>query len=836
MRSLLWILFVGVSVVLSTTADALITVGALDTPGYAEDVAVVGDRAYVVGSDTLDTGWLRVIDVSDPTFPVERGVLEMPYEPRDLEVTGGLAYVAGGIGLHIIDVSNPAVPVELGVFETQGGANDLEVVGDIVYLTSGDLLMIDVSDPAVPVELGAFDTPGRTYDVRVVGDIAYLVGETITVGPDGFPTYSGWLRVIDVSNPAFPVELGALLDLGAPSDWPDVPFDVEVVGNAAYVVGVTYRVGRPGFRHPIHGWLRTIDVSNPAAPVELAALDLPIAANDIRVVEDFAYVTQGEAGLRAIDVSDPTSPVGGGILQAGTASDLDVVGNFAYVSDAYSGLRVIDVSEPRFPAELGAFDTPDPAWDLDLAGGLAYVTGGGLFVQWDGWLRVIDVSNPTLPVELGVLEMPYTPSDVEVAGGLAYVAGLSGLHVIDVSDPALPIQIGVIEVPGRPNDVEVAGGLAYVVGGAFSGWWLRVIDVSNPTVPVERGVLEMPYKPSDLEVTGGLAYVAGGIRLHVIDISDPNVPVEIGVLMEVGHSQAVDVEGDLAYLGDYRWLLRVIDVSDPTSPEDLPYPDLVGSEALDIEVVGDLVYVMDDLYGLRLIDASNPLALVELAGVYATLAATGFPADIEVVDGLVYMADQRYGLRIIDFGPEYAATLTVDLDIKPGSDPNPINPSENGVTPVAILGSASFDVVGVDAMTLAFGRDGAAPAHDLSDPAEFADHLEDVDADGFLDLVSHFRIEETGIEFGDMVACLSGETLDATPFEGCDVIRTVPDMDGDKLLDVEEAAIGTDALNPDTDGDGFDDGHEVFVMGTDPLNARDPKPVRERRGGRKRSR
>jgi hypothetical protein len=49
-------------------------------------------------------------------------------------------------------------------------------------------------------------------------------------------------------------------------------------------------------------------------------------------------------------------------------------------------------------------------------------------------------------------------------------------------------------------------------------------------------------------------------------------------------------------------------------------------------------------------------------------------------------------------------------------------------------------------------------------------------------------------------------------------------MDGDELLDVEEAAIGTDALNPDTDGDGFEDGEEVLELGTDPLDPLDPEP------------
>lgn len=123
------------------------------------------------------------------------------------------------------------------------------------------------------------------------------------------------------------------------------------------------------------------------------------------------------------------------------------------------------------------------------------------------------------------------------------------------------------------------------------------------------------------------------------------------------------------------------------------------------------------------------------------------------------------------FGPaelrvDYALFRSVTIDIKPGDDPNAINPKSKGIIPVAILTSGAFDATTVDPTTVHFGAVGTEAAM-----VQFA--LEDVDGDSDTDMILHFKTQDTGIVCGDTSAALKGKTITGQAIGGSNSIKTV---------------------------------------------------------------
>ena len=105
----------------------------IDTPGWVDDVFVVGDTAYLA-----DGGLgIKTVDVSDPAEPRLLGSVGLGGLVRNIHVRGTTLFAACHTGgIVAVDVSDPAHPVEVARRRTVDDARGVWADDRFVYLSS----------------------------------------------------------------------------------------------------------------------------------------------------------------------------------------------------------------------------------------------------------------------------------------------------------------------------------------------------------------------------------------------------------------------------------------------------------------------------------------------------------------------------------------------------------------------------------------------------------------------------------------------------------------------------------------------------------------------------
>lgn len=288
--------------------------------------------------------------------------------------------------------------------------------------------------PELPVQItqvGVNDELGSPLDVVVSGDHAYLADS------------SSGLRVVDVSDPANPQQMGFFDPTGS------------TAGQGVYYTD-SYLYLADGLG------LLILDVSDPAAPAE-AGFHLPPGFTvKVQVSGQYAYAANREGGLSIADISDPANPQSvSNYFDVGSVHVLDVFvsGSYVYAAMEGMGLSVVDVSDPVNPQEIGAFDTTGTAEAIYVSGSHAYLADGE-----DG-LRIFDISDPAQPQEVSFYDTPGYAQDVYLTDTYALVGDESSLLVIDISDPLNPELAGEYETPGLVWGIYTVGAYTYVANG-----------------------------------------------------------------------------------------------------------------------------------------------------------------------------------------------------------------------------------------------------------------------------------------------------------------------------------------------------------------------------------
>ena len=312
-------------------------------------------------------------------------------------------------------------------------------------------------------------------------------------------------------------------------------------------------------------------IASNAEIIELGFLDTPGEATDVAVADNFAYIADGQSGLRIIDISDPENPAETSAFDSpGDCYAVAVVGNRAFIADGQRGLRIVDVSDPEHPAEIGAY-VPEVgiAYDVVVSGNYAYIS------DLIAGVRVVNVSDPENPQQVGLYDTPDVTQGVFVDGDFLFIADRrTGLLILDVSNPANPQRVGTCDTPGEARGVVAEGDFAYIADQAAG---LRVIDISDPRQPREVGAYDSPGRAYGVAVAGHYAYVADGAAgLQVVNVRNPEEPDHVGNLETPGTSWAVAAENGLVYIADGERGLRIIRCTPEiaVSPEELDFGEV----------------------------------------------------------------------------------------------------------------------------------------------------------------------------------------------------------------------------------------------------------------------
>lgn len=314
-----------------------------------------------------------------------------------------LAFVAeGASGLQIVDAADLHHSTLIGTYNTPGSANDVQVRGELAYVTdsSDGLHIINVHNPAAPSPLSVTPISDTARSVRVDPPLAYLASDT-------------GLHILDVSDLLSPTLKGflALAEGGR---------DLHIVDSVALMRD--------------NSWLHILDVRDPELPVKMSSHQTPGQWwQDMAVDDSLVYLayTGDPGGLQIISRTDPHSPTLVGSYQATTyISSMHLIDTTALLSTD-EGWLAVDVSDPSNPVGT----KPRKA---DYGVETSYLSGTLLYALSKEHLLVYDVSTPSVPVLRDSYAVPGGTIEVEVVGKVAYIAdgygGLQMIHLRDVPD------------------------------------------------------------------------------------------------------------------------------------------------------------------------------------------------------------------------------------------------------------------------------------------------------------------------------------------------------------------------------------------------------------------
>ena len=252
--------------------------------------------------------------------------------------------------------------------------------------------------------------------------------------------------------------------------------------------------------------LITISISNPNQPRYLSELTYGLRGYSYKIdrKDSIIFLASGTFGVNTVNVKNPFKLETFEIRAISPAKNFHIMGDYLFTAVSEEGINISQIVDPFHPAIIQTFFVPGYAQAVCTSSDSNY-----LFIACgEVGLSIFNISDfqngyNDYPL-LGTLDTPGFAEDVIIHPTLpvAFVAsGTGGLVIVNYSDTADIKISSIFATGGYAKEVFYQNSRVYVTT-ELRG--LQILDVSNINSPVRIGTVETPYA---LGVTADNKYI-----------------------------------------------------------------------------------------------------------------------------------------------------------------------------------------------------------------------------------------------------------------------------------------------------------------------------------------
>lgn len=317
---------------------------------------------------------------------------------------------------------------------------------------------------------------------------------------------------------------------------------------------------------------------------------------EIEILENLAFISDEEFGLRIYEVNDPSSPILIGSLELEKSiRNILINDNLAYLLCLDSKLYIVDIVDPYNPILLSEYNTNRSCHNFSINDNFAYI------IENDEMLEVVYIGNPDNPLFVSEFMLTNQGIGCAVTNDLAFVATYLGLFVYDISNPYELTQTNWFDT-GNTHSPLIHDDLLFYSGS--NG--LEIIDYTDSN-NLQVITSNVNYRLYDIKIEGDKLYGANGDEFHVVDISNLQTMEIIQSYMHNGNCYKIAVKDNIVFFNSYYDKFNIIDTNDPQYPELLDCLD-IGVNKIVKSPNNDLMLIYGkSSFGLRFYRMDDPL-------------------------------------------------------------------------------------------------------------------------------------------------------------------------------------------------------------------------------------